>query len=100
MKDMCRSPARNPSFTLNKDSSNKKCDKAKEGRRRSLLVILVCLEIVDEAGEEVDLWQVEQGVVNIDPLLVQLQENDVKNSSAFEKINLEEFVGVFGSNLL
>ena len=40
--------------------------------KHALLVILVRLEIVDETSEQVDLGQVEQGVVDIDPLLIQL----------------------------
>ena len=38
-----------------------------------LLVVFVRLEEINEAGEQIDLWQVEQGVVHIDPLLVKLE---------------------------
>ena len=38
-----------------------------------LLVFRVVLEEVNEAGQQVDLRQVEQGVVHVDPLLVQLR---------------------------
>ena len=42
-------------------------------RGHLLLVIFVRLEEINEAGEQIDLWQVEQGVVHINPLLVKLQ---------------------------
>ena len=98
MKDMCRSPARNPSFTLKqRDSSIKGVP---QRSRHSLLVILVSLEIVYEAGEQVDLRQVEQGVVDIDPLFIKLKRKVLHLFSAFFMLsNLEEFVGIFGSDL-
>ena len=42
-------------------------------RGHLLLVVFVRLEEINEAGEQIDLWQVEQGVVHIDPLLIKLQ---------------------------
>ena len=48
------------------------CKSVNSLEKHALLVILVRLEIVDETSEQVDLGQVEQGVVDIDPLLIQL----------------------------
>jgi hypothetical protein len=58
------SPARKPSLTLDRVT--------RPAAAHSLFVVLVGLEVVDEAGQQVDLGQVEEGVVHIDPLLIEL----------------------------